>query len=215
MLLLCGVCVGATPWYANVGDLFAQSGMAVPETPPGVSLEQMFRIVYTTIGVVGGLFGLALIGLSFPIRRGTTPPAVLSLVLESIVAIMLLLNLIVPLSQAASDPLTAIFALLIIGVLLAVFGLNIAWLIAAIRNAPRVRMAQHQYQAQYHQYQQYQQAYGQGGMYGMPYAPTQTYGYYGQQEQQQEQPQQPPPMQQQEPGPTPQQSPPSGPPPGG
>lgn len=180
LLLLCGVCVGAIPWVVDVGEIIAQSGMTLPQMPPGVSPEEMVRGAYTLIGVVGGLVGVALVVLSVFVRHGGRGPAVTSIVLQALVVLVLALNFIGGLMQMASNPLAGITTLLMLGVLIGLFGLNIAWLTTAARSAAQISMVRQQYQAQYHQYHQQQQAYAYTGGYGPPLAPPQGYGYSGQ-----------------------------------
>ena len=176
LLLLCGVCVGALPWTLDIGDLFAQSGMAVPELPPGMSVEQVFRILYTSIGAAGGLLGVALLVLAVYVRKGSMGAAITSIMIDGLVLLFLALNLIGALIQMASQPAVGILTVIIVLVPMSLFGLNVAWLISAARNASRVAAARQQIQVQYQQYQQHQQAYMQPGGYGLAY-PPQGYGY--------------------------------------
>lgn len=176
LLLICGVGIGAIPWTLDMGDLIAQSGMAMPQLPPGMSVEQLFRIAYTTIGAAGALFGLALLVLAIFVRRGGAGPAITSIVIEGLVLIFLGVNLVGTVFQMGSQPVAGVFAVIIVLLPIALLGLNVAWLVSAARNASRISAARQQYQAQYHQYQQYQQAYTQAGGYGVGY-PPQGYGY--------------------------------------
>lgn len=176
LVLACGVCLGVFPWVVNINEAVAQSGMTIPELPAGMSLESLFRTVYTAIGVVGGLIGVALLVLAFFVRNGGRGAAITSLVLQGLIVAVLLLNLLTAIVQTASTPAIGIVTLLMITVLLMPFALNIFWLVGAIRAGSRIGMARQQYAAEYHQYQQQQQAYGQAGLYGMSPAP-QGYGY--------------------------------------
>lgn len=186
LVLACGVCLGAMPWVVDLNEMIAQSGMSLPEAPTGMSLIEMMRIAYTAAGVIGGLVGVGLLVLSYFVRGGGAVPAVLSIVLECLVVLVLLMNLVSALIQAASNPLVGLFAALIVLAMLAPFGLNIAWLAAVARGASRLREARQQYAAHYYQLQQQQHAYAQPGGYGTPYAPQpppqqsyapQPYGY--------------------------------------
>src|SRR5688572_17160918 len=146
-----------------MGDLLAQSGMAIPDLPSGMSVEQMFRIVYTTLGVVGALFGIALLVLAIYVRRGGAGPAITSILIEGLVLLFLAANLVGAVIQMGSQPAAGIFAIILVLVPMALFGLNVAWLVSAARNASRISASRQQYQSQYQQYQQYQQAYAQAG----------------------------------------------------
>lgn len=178
LVLACGVCLGAMPWVVDLNEMIAQSGMSLPQAPPGMSLIEMMRFAYTAAGVIGGLVGVGLLVLSYFVRGGGAVPAVLSIVLECLVVLVLLMNLVSALIQAASNPLVGLFAALIVLAMLAPFGLNIAWLAAVARGASRLRDARQQYAAHYYQLQQQQHAYGQPGGYGMPYAPHPPPQYY-------------------------------------
>ena len=177
-MLMCGAFVGSMPWVTDVGALIAQSGMTVPQLPPGVTLEEFVRTAYTIIGVVAALIGIGLLVLSAFVRHGGRGPAITSILLETVVLLVLAMNLVGTIVQIGGNPLAGGFALLLIGVPMALFGLNVAWLAAAARNAGQIGAARQYYQMQYHQYYQQQQAYavagaGAGGM----YPGAQGYGY--------------------------------------
>ncbi len=179
LLLFCGVCIGTMPWVVNMNfeEIVAASGMKIPDLPPDMTLEQVMRIAYTLVGGCGSIFGILLLVLSFYVRRGGSGPVIASIVLESMVILVLAMNGVSALFQMTSNPMAGAAALVFLSVPLALFGLNVAWLIAAARNASRLRDLRAQYQAQFYQYQQTQQAYAQPGGYGVPYPPQAGYGY--------------------------------------
>jgi hypothetical protein len=162
LVLMCGVFIGGVAWKADlpVDEIVSTSGMTVPQLPEGVTLERMLRIAYTVIGGCGAFTGVLLLVLCFFVRRGTIGPIVTSIIFESAVILVLVLNVVGALVQMAANPAIGLVSLILAGVPLAAFGLNVLWLIAAARNGPRLRIAQQQFQAQFYQYQQQQPAYG-------------------------------------------------------
>lgn len=166
MMLLCGACIGSMMWVVDFNEMMARANVSYEQMMPGVTMDEL-RIGYTVIGAIGVAIGISLILLAVAVRRGTIAPAVMSIVICVLVSIVLGINLIGTLVMAVANPMAGVLAVLMISVPLAMFGLNIGWLIGAARNASRVNLAQQQYQAQFYQYQLQQQAYAQGG-YGYP-----------------------------------------------
>jgi hypothetical protein len=169
-----GVLLGAIPYLVNVQDFIAQSGMAVPQAPPGWTLDQMMRLGFGLLGGCGAVIGLALLVLAFFVRGGGRGAIVASMFFTGLVLLTLAIRVVAGLIQLPIRPVAAVVDLLIAAVLVGLYGLNMYWLAAAARNASGVQVAQQQYQAQFYQMQQ-QYAYGQGGQ-GSPYA-QQGYGY--------------------------------------
>lgn len=176
LLLVCGVCVGAVPWTLDLSELTSQSGVTVPDLPPGMTFEEVMRVAYTLIGIAGVVLGVALLVLSYFVRNGRKAPAVTSIVIEALVLIVLAINLVSALIQAVSQPLIGVMALVIVLVPIGLLGLNVMWLVSAARNASRLAVARLQQQAQYMHYEQNQHAYMAAGGYGMGY-PQPGYGY--------------------------------------
>jgi hypothetical protein len=172
MMLLCGACIGSMMWVVDFNEMMAKANVNYEQMMPGVTMEEL-RKGYTIVGAIGVAIGIALIALAVAVRRGTAAPAVISAVLCVLVAIVLGINIVTGLLMAVANPVAGILGVLMIAVPLAMFGVNIGWLVGVIRNASQINVAQQQYQAQFYQYQQHQQAYSQGA-YGYPQP---TYGY--------------------------------------
>ena len=174
LTLGCGVLIGAIPYLLSVEDFIAQSGMAVPQAPPGWTLDQMMRLGFGFVGGCGAVIGVAMLALAFFVRGGGRGAILASMFFTGLVLLMLAIRVVAGLVQLPTRPVAAAVDLLIAAVLVGLYGLNMYWLAAAARSASGVQMAQQQYQAQFYQMQQ-QYAYGQGGQ-GSPHA-QQGYGY--------------------------------------
>ena len=190
LMFLAGVCcVGmglAFPW----DQLLAQQpamGQQLQEALGGMPVEQAMRIVATTIGVVGLVFGIAQVVLGIFVRRGSLGAAVTGIVVVCLVLLYPVLMLVsTPFTIGKQGPREVGANLCMATLWLLVYGLLLAWLIQAARATGRIREWRASYQAQYAQYQAqyraYQQAYAQ-----------QSYGGY-QPPQQQPPPSPPPPI---------------------
>ena len=173
LMLACGACIGSIVWAVDLNEAFARANVNPAQF--GGSIETL-RVAYTVFGVISGLIGLGLFALAYFVNRGGAIAIVISIVLCSIILLFLGLNVVGSVLMSAGAPAAAIMSIVMLAVPIGLFGLNIAWLAAAARNASRVRMAQQQYQAQFYQMQQQQYAYGQQGYGQSPYA-QQGYAY--------------------------------------
>ena len=176
-LMVCCVGIGMFPWFANAEELVANSGLEIPTLPPGWTLQQMLRLAYGIIGGCGSLLGIILLILGFFVRRGSTGPVVASIIIDGLVGIVLVLNVVSGIVQAAGNPVALLGAAVLL-VPLALFGLNVYWLMAAMRNTSAVNAARQQYQTQMYGFYQQQQAYAQSGQaYGPQAGAAQGYAY--------------------------------------
>jgi hypothetical protein len=157
------------PWFLNISDFIARSGTQLPPMPAGWTVEELFKIAYTTIGGCSSLFGLLLLILCFYVRRGGIGPAVTSLVLEGLMALLLGINVLSGIAQSGGQPVM-LLGVVILLIPLALLGVNMFWLVGAARNAGQIAFVRAQYQSQYYGYQQQQQMYGQPQAYA-PYPP--------------------------------------------
>jgi hypothetical protein len=183
MLLLCGVCIGSVFWMVDPAQAFAQSGMDINKLTGGQGVE-VLRVAYTVFGTIGGLIGVALLVLAMFVYRGGFGPIVISIVICSLVTLVLVVNLIGPIVMVGTaNPMAVAGSVMMVGIPLFLFGLNLRWLATAARNSSRIALARQQYQAQFYQYQYQQQAYGVPGApygYGLPNPPAPAgtgYGY--------------------------------------
>lgn len=176
MLLAAGMClccvgVGIFPWVVNVEDMVAQSGVQLPPLPPGWSLVEMLRLAYGFMAVGGVTFGITLLLLGLFVRRGGGASAVVSIVIEGFILLLLGIYVIAGIVQSAGSP-AGLAGVVLLLIPIALVGLNMKLLMAAIRNRAAVAAAQQMYQAQMYGYFQQQQAYAQAG-YGYSYLPQQ------------------------------------------
>jgi hypothetical protein len=114
-------------------------------------------------GVFSAVVGVAMLILAFFVRRGGRTACILGAVLAGLLGVWSVMNLLGGLLMGN------VGGVCMSALMIASFGLMIAWLIQAIRASGRVTLAQQQYAAQYWQYQQTMQAYANAGYgYGVP-----------------------------------------------
>src|SRR5688572_21524570 len=61
ILSLCGVCLGAVAFVVPMAQLIRDSGATLPQAPSGMSIEELMRIGYITLGVGTLVAGVVLI----------------------------------------------------------------------------------------------------------------------------------------------------------
>ncbi len=151
LVVVMGLCMG-TFAFLPMEQLAAQGGQRLPPLPPGMN----WKIVAGVFGVLfifGGVLQLVIAGF---LRRGTTTPIVLGIVVSGLILIYLVLNTLYAMTRGQAS------AGAINGIIIAVYGLQVYFLIQALRAIPYLRKMQAAYQAQYWQYMQQQQAYQAG-----------------------------------------------------
>jgi hypothetical protein len=116
--------------------------------------------IFMTMGVAFFIFAVLEIVLGLFVRTGNTVAIGLSLIGTAVVLVIFAVFVLVGTANALMHAPQAVAGLMIWLVPLALLVLQLIWLITAIRAAPRMAMAQQQYQAQLWQYQQNIQAYG-------------------------------------------------------
>ena len=169
LTILLGGCVGllgfvltAAPSTPDLDNLRRQV------FPPGIAP----RVVEVLLAVLGGivvLIGATLATLGPFVRRGRRGATVAAVVLVGLVGLYLAANAVAALAKAGSNGVgAACFSVLTT----AAFGVQMAWLINALRSGPAAGGGDpyQQYLAQWYQYQQAAQAYGTGAGYGVPVA---------------------------------------------
>ena len=111
---MCGVVIGAVPWLGSPEEMIANSGMHVPEMPPGWTLGQMLHVVYGILGGCSSVVGIALLVLAVFVRRGGTAAAVTSIVLNGLVVLILGINVISGLVQSIGNPVVLVGVIIIL-----------------------------------------------------------------------------------------------------
>jgi hypothetical protein len=161
ILLALGACcvgVGAlAPWDQLPPESLAQ--MQQMESQAGVSVSALMIVM----GVLSGLPGLVLLVLGFFVRSGGLGSLITALVVTALMLLVLLAMLLNAIVHAASGGAGVVDAAAGIGfvlLILAAFGLLLAWLIQAIRQSGKIAAARQAHQMQYWQAMQ-QQAYHQ------------------------------------------------------
>jgi hypothetical protein len=176
LVSLCGVFIGAAPWFINMSEIAANAGVEIGPVPQGWTVQEVLRLGYTIVGSCGFGIGAVLLILCFFVRNGGAGPAITSIVLEGLIALLLCVNLISSVVKLGSQPALAGLSAVLILIPLALIAVNVVWLIGAARNAGQISYTKAQYQSQYYMYQQQHQVYAQPG--GVPYPPGyQTTGY--------------------------------------
>ena len=159
LLALGGLCCGGVGVVAPVDEIMAQSPML--NSAPGVTAE-MLKVAIVVMGVLGFLFGVALIVLGYFVRGGGMIPIVIAIVLVALAVLFNLLNLASSAVQMRGGGPEMMAGLCVTGIPLVLMLVLLAMLIQAARVAPRVAMMKSQYQQQLWQYQQQQQMYQAG-----------------------------------------------------
>jgi hypothetical protein len=169
LLLLCGVCVGTFAMTVPMEQFIKESGVVLPQTPPGVSVEELMQLGYVTIGVGSLIAGGLLVLLGIFVRKGGTGAAVTSIILVSLLLLVCGIFLLASLVQMGRQPGSSagVCVMMIPAALLLV---TLITLVQAAKAGPQLAAMQQQRQFQMWQYQQQQQAYQQGG-YAMPQPP--------------------------------------------
>jgi hypothetical protein len=117
--------------------------------------------IFPAMGAIFVVPALLMLIFAFFVRRGNRGATATSCALMGVLLAFWLVNTIGGMFLQPMDARSA-FGLCINVVLLAVFGLELFWLIAALRGSKNAQIAQQQYAAQYWQYQQAMQAYAYG-----------------------------------------------------
>ena len=159
LLAMGGLCCGGVGVAAPVDEIMAQSPML--NSAPGVTPE-MLKVAIVVMGILGLLFGIALIVLGYFVRGGGMIPIVIAIVLVALAVLFNLLNLASSAMQMRSAGPEMMAGLCVTGIPLVLMLVLLAMLIQAARVAPRVAMMKNQYQQQLWQYQQQQQMYQAG-----------------------------------------------------
>ncbi len=176
--LVCGACVGVGAWIQpmdRIIDQLQRSGYKLPDTGGDIPLEQLLRIGYTVMAVMGVLAGIAFIILGIFVRRGGKTSAIISLVFCVPLIGVSLYAVAATLVMGPKNP-TALFGVVMVLVPTGLLVLVMTWLIQAIRAASQVSIQQQMMMAQMWQYQQQQAAYG--GYHQTPVNPAPGYGGY-------------------------------------
>jgi hypothetical protein len=177
MIILGSVTVLLSMCMAGVGQMLKSTAVP-PELAAQIQqLESKGITVGEYFAVIGGIFlifAITEIVLGVLVRMGKTVAIVLSMIGTSVVVVLLALVILFAIvnGMGQAGP-QMIVGSIVWFVPLALLGLQLAWLIGAIRASSRVAMAQQQYQAQYWQYQQNMQAYGGYGQVPPSSVPTQ------------------------------------------
>ena len=175
LALVGGLCIGVFPWIVPIDKLVDQiRGSLSPEQlsqlPPGLTLEQLLRVYYVVVGILGVGFGVLQLCLAPFVRRGGRGSTVTAIVLFVLVGVGCLLVLLGTLVQFARGPSpAAIGSLFLVVVIGGAVTLALIFLTQAMRGSHRLLWHQQQMQARYWQYQQ------QVG--SIPGNPAASYGY--------------------------------------
>jgi hypothetical protein len=139
--------------------------LQLPQNLQPHDLAKMFIVS----GVASVAMGIISIILAIFVRGGRRGATIGAIVLSCLLLLLLLINGLSSLLQGMRNSagpnasLQLVFSMCFAVAALAVFGLQLYWLILALRAAPNVQALQNQFQAQYWQYWQQQQAYMQPG----------------------------------------------------
>lgn len=149
--LACGLCFGAAVTL-SFDQIMAQQG-ALPPLPPGVTyaLLQKILIAFAAVALIANV---ALIALGLFVRKGSAPASTIGIVLTSLFVLYFGGNSILAL-VGPYGPVAALVSL----VITAVYGMQLYFLVQALRASSNVKHMQAAYQAQYWQYMQQQQTY--------------------------------------------------------
>lgn len=131
------------------------------QTGQEVTIEQVRLQIAITIAVLAGL-GLPMIILGILVRSGGSGRLIAAIILTTILILLGLVSIVSGL-LSGQRPEQIIGSACIGLVPMLLFGLQLTWLIQALRSGARMQAMQSQYQQQYWQYaqQQQQQMYGQ------------------------------------------------------
>lgn len=168
LLLLAGTCVAAIAW--RIPDVLKEQmdkqHIVIPQME-GWTAEQ---IVQTLYGVMAGLIlasGALLLILAIFVRRGGRGATFGSIVLNSLLALCLLLNLATTLAGTLANPIAGFVGLLLVGGMVTLCGATLIKLGAAYKAAGEHGM-QAMRQAQYWQMMPPQQSIGYASGYPAP-----------------------------------------------
>lgn len=177
LAVLAGICAGVVVWLVPLDQIVrqAQSSLSpqqLSQLPPGMSLEQVIRIGYTVLGILGVGFGILLLCLGPFVRRGGRGSTITAIVLFVLIGLFCLLNLCGSVMQlAGGSAAAAIGSLIFVALLGGTVILALVLLFQALRASGYAAWHQQHMQAQHWHYQQQQSAYSQGA------APPPGYGY--------------------------------------
>lgn len=157
--ILLGTCVAAGVWMMPVDQLLAQLHMKIPEPPPGVSIEQLVRISYTVVSILGILYSGALGILGMFVRRGGRVAAILASILCSLAVLYFGVQVLVLLALGLMGNSMLVLDSLLAFVPVGLFGVTLIWLIQFLRGQSVARRMQHQ--GQFGQMQQQPPPYDQ------------------------------------------------------
>jgi hypothetical protein len=136
LIFLSGSCVITAVWVVPDNVMVEAARQQQTNLPPIQNLTPVQEIrLFTTVGsgmmiVAGGLLVL----LMFFVRRGGKISTILSIVLNSVIALVLLMNFVAGLGQVAIRP-AAIVPLALFGGILALAGITIGKLVVALRSS--------------------------------------------------------------------------------
>jgi hypothetical protein len=178
LMFLGGTCIVTAVWALpddKLTETVRQQGAPIPAVG-GLSPAQVLRMGYSVASAAVLIAGGLLLLMTIFIRRGGKASTICSIILNSLIALVLAVNMFATLVQIAANPLAAIFAVLICAGMLALCGITIVKLVASLKSSTAAQ-AQAMQQAYYLMMQQQQAApgYGQGGYgYGQAYSPPQN-----------------------------------------
>ena len=138
LLCLCGTCVGVAPWAVPFEQLAGQIPNLTPEQKAQMTNPQMVtmvRVIYSAMGVGGGLVGLALLIAATFVGRGRRWAIVIALVAFAILGIWCIISVLSSLIALSVNPAFALGGALFWLVVSGVVGLAVTWLIQALRAA--------------------------------------------------------------------------------
>jgi hypothetical protein len=180
LLAVVGACNGVSSLATSPQQILQQQAEFMPAGQQSPLSPEATRTMAVVFAVLTLGLGIGLILLGTWVRRGSLGAAWTGIVLTGGAVLLLLLMVLATIVAGASGSPILFVATCVFVIPLALFGLQLVWLIQAARAAPRVaamRNHQQNYQAQLWQYQQQQQQpYAQGG-YATASAPMQPSPY--------------------------------------
>jgi hypothetical protein len=159
-----GACAGLSGFMVpldKLDQMMAQSHVDTSQFPSGIAPAEYMRAAFIGAAFLCAPLGIVTIVSGIFTRRGARWAMITGIVLCGLPLLYLVFVVLVALTKGMMNPQMIVGSLCMLLVPAALLSLTIAWLIQAVRNVPRVRYAQQQYQLQMLHYQQQQAAYQQ------------------------------------------------------